>query len=400
MAFKRRAWRAVGQILLFGCGAGVVLAWQAGFYACVCVLILAGLWLGVLATLSEPSGAKRAAPEPELTDPLSVQAEQRLLASLLDQSPAPLVALHPDGVIRAVNRAARTLFRTDDRLVSPQPELLDALRGGGGRLTVALETETGPRTYAVAMTDLAGPRGAMRLAALQDIQPEIRAAEAAALRDLLQVLGHEIMNALTPIASLAATASDLISDQTPASTEQARDAIATLARRAEGLARFVEAYRTLARLPPPRLAPTSLNALLAETARVFDSRWAAGGVRLDLCLLDPDATLRLDLDLMVHALMNILSNGAEAVADAPGEARYVRLSALPAEGGASLTIEDNGSGVSPADHDRVFQPFFTTKAEGTGVGLSFARQVVLAHGGELTLAPQRPGVGATFLLTL
>ena len=399
MASSRWAWRTVGQAVLLACGIGMALAWQAGFYACVCVLALTSLWIGVTAAF--PRQTERiAAPATETVDPLAAQAEQRLLASLLDQSPAPLLALHPDGVVRAHNRAARSLFGVDDRLVSPPPDLVEALGGAGERQTISLQTPNGPHAYALAMTELVGPNGAMRLAALHDIQPEVRAAEAAALRDLLQVLGHEIMNALTPIASLAATASDLLGDQTPAATELARDAIATLARRADGLARFVEAYRTLARLPPPQLRPVSLNALMAETARVFESRWNAKGVRLDFQPLERDATASLDLDLMVHALSNILSNGAEAAVGADEATRYVRLAATVHEHSAVLTIEDGGPGVATADRERIFQPFFTTKAEGTGVGLSFARQVALAHGGELTLLSQRTGVGATFQLTL
>jgi len=401
MASRRQAARILGQVSLFASGVGIVIAWQAGFYASATLLALVGFWLAAVAAWPEPSAALEAR-SAEAPDDDSVRAEQRLLGSLLDQTPAPLLVLHPDGVVRAGNRAARALFRTDDRLVSPPPALVDVLRDdpSGGRLTVDLDTDTGPRTYAVSMTDLVGPSGALRLAALLDIQPEIRAAEAAALRDLLQVLGHEIMNALTPIASLAATASDLLCDETPSPTALARDAVATLARRAEGLTRFVEAYRTLARLPPPNLKPTSLNALLEETARVFDSRWRALGVILKVTLLDPDVTVRLDLDLMVHALMNILSNGAEAALTSPGAAPWVTLTAEAFEAGVNLKMEDSGPGIAPADRDRVFQPFFTTKGTGTGVGLSFARQVALSHGGELTLSPQLARTGATFLLTL
>jgi len=235
---------------------------------------------------------------------------------------------------------------------------------------------------------------------LLDIQPEIRAAEAAALRDLLQVLSHEIMNALTPIASLAGTAVDLLGDETPASNAQARDAVETVARRAEGLTRFVDAYRTLARLPPPSLKSTRLSALLGEVARVFRSRWERLGVMLELNEPALDFDLDLDMDLLVHALMNVMSNGAEATLAGPGEKRLVKLTARARDKGAVLTIEDSGSGVAAADRERVFRPFFTTKAEGTGVGLSFARQVALSHGGDLALLPQRPGIGAEFLLTI
>jgi signal transduction histidine kinase len=325
----------------------------------------------------------------------------------LDQTPAPLLIRNPDGVIRAGNRSARALFQTDDRLLDPPAALVQALRDGatGERLTLSLAhagAAGGLRTYAMPLTDVTGPAGGVtRLAALLDIEPELRAAEAGALRELLQVLSHEIMNALTPVASLAATAVELMEDQTPASTALAREAVATLGRRAEGLTRFVEAYRTLARLPPPRLAPTPIAALVDETARLFRSRWSALGVELETSVAAPgDLVVKLDPDLMIHALMNILSNAADA-ALAVSAAPRVRLAAAAGpSGGVELLVTDNGPGVGAADRDRVFQPFFTTKADGTGVGLSFARQVALSHGGTLTLAPDTAGKGATFVLTL
>jgi len=401
MDFKRQAGRALGQALLFACGIGVVIALHFGLYACTAVLVLLAVWLGsatIWPTYEIGSPSARAPADPAMPS----KAEQRWLGSLLDQTPAPLLVLHPDGVIRTGNRAARTLFRTDDRLIQPPDTLVHALNSPSltERLTVTLDTEAGPRAFAVSMSDLVGPEGALRLAVLLDIQPEIRAAEAAALRDLLQVLSHEIMNALTPIASLASTAVDLLGDETPDATVHARDAVETLARRAEGLTRFVDAYRTLARLPPPALKPTRLGALLGEVSRVFRSRWERQGVMLELNEPALDFDLDLDMDLLVHALMNVMSNGAEATLAGPGERRLVKLTARARENGAVLTIEDSGPGVAPADRERVFRPFFTTKAEGTGVGLSFARQVALSHGGDLALLPQRPGTGAEFLLTI
>jgi signal transduction histidine kinase len=327
----------------------------------------------------------------------------------LDQTPAPLLVRHPDGVIRAGNRAARALFQTDDRLLAPPQALVQALRDGapGERLTLSLAhagAAGGGRTYAMPLTDVTGPAGAVtRLAALLDIEPELRAAEAGALRELLQVLSHEIMNALTPVASLAATAVELMEDETPASTALAREAVATLGRRAEGLTRFVEAYRTLARLPPPRLTPTPIAALMDETARLFRSRWSVRGVELETReALGGDLIVKLDPDLMIHALMNILSNAADAALAAPsGETPRVSLVAgAGPSGGVELAVADNGPGVPAEDRDGIFQPFFTTKAEGTGVGLSFARQVALSHGGTLTLAPPAPDKGAMFVLTL
>jgi signal transduction histidine kinase len=123
-------------------------------------------------------------------------------------------------------------------------------------------------------------------------------------------------------------------------------------------------------------------------------------VRLRVIKPTPDVVLDLDLDLMVHALANILSNGAEAALASGRADPEVILAAQSTGGGVRLTIEDNGPGVCASDGEAIFRPFFTTKAHGSGVGLSFARQVVLSHGGSLTLSPAVPGSGARFAVAL
>ena len=386
---------------MFGSGVGFVLALQGHLYACAVVMVLLGLWLVPETAWGRRFDGREPVIEPA-PPPNAAEIQSRLADSLFDQIPAPLVLLEPTGVVTAANRAARALFHTDNRIVSPPPPLIEALRArtSSGRLTLSLQIDVEPKTYALSIIDLAGPAAPGRIAMLLDIQPEMRVAEAAALRELMQVLSHEIMNALTPVASLAATASDLLSDETPASAALARDAVETLARRAQGLGRFVEAYRRLARLPAPVLAPTSLGALMDEAAQLFESRWPREAVELTVVKPTPDIVADLDRDLMAHALMNILANGADAATACAGRMAHITLSGEMTPAGAVLSIEDSGPGIPPADRDRIFQPFFTTKAEGTGVGLSFARQVILSHGGALNLASARPEGGAIFEVAL
>ena len=400
MAFRRSAATAWGAFLPLACGAGAALCLQRGLFACAAVLLLTGLWSAAHTAWV----IWRKAPvqeQPLAAAGASVEADLRLARSLLDETPAPLIIAGPDGALSAGNRAARRLFRVDDRLVEPPPELSAALgQGDGGRrLTVRLDTPDGPHLYAVSIAELISPRGALRLAILIDIEPEMRAAEAAALRELMQVLSHEIMNALTPVASLAGSARDILLEQASPPAE-AVDALAILARRAEGLTRFVEAYRTLARLPEPVLARVRLRDLLEEAARLFRGRWAAQGVRLDLVEPDHEAVLEIDLDLMVHALANVLSNGAEAALTGGDAEPVVTLAADVSEGSARLIIDDNGPGVRPADREAIFRPFFTTKSQGSGVGLSFARQVAFSHGGSLVVTSPGPAGGARFILAL
>lgn len=401
MGFKAVLLWAGERLLLFASGAGLVLALQGHLYACALVMVLLGLWLAPETSWGRRREIQDGAVEP-ISPPSAGEVQSRLTASLFDQIPAPLVLLEQTGLLRAANRAARSLFRTDDRILSPPAPLLEVLqtRSVGARSTLNLQIDIEPKTYALSIIDLAGPAAPGRIAMLLDVQPEIRVAEAAALRELMQVLSHEIMNALTPVASLAATAADLLSDGTPASNALARDALETLSRRAQGLGRFVEAYRRLARLPAPVLRPTSIDALLDEAARLFDSQWGREGVKLTVVKPNPDVIVELDRDLIVHALMNILGNGADAALGSERRTAEVTLSAQSRPTGVVLKIEDNGPGVPPADRDRIFQPFFTTKAEGTGVGLSFARQVILSHGGALQLANEGSKGGAVFEMTL
>ena len=235
MASRRTAATALGAFLPLACGAGAVLCLRHGLYACSAVLLLTGLWSAAHTAWV----VWRRSPVPEAPIPPAsavVEADLRLARSLLDETPAPLVIAGPDGVLSAGNRAARRLFRADDRLVEPPPELSAALDQSerGRRLTVRLDTPDGPHLYAVSIAELVSPRGALRLAILIDIEPEMRVAEAAALRELMQVLSHEIMNALTPVASLAGSARDILLEE-PSPPAEAVDALAILARRAEGL---------------------------------------------------------------------------------------------------------------------------------------------------------------------
>jgi len=400
MDFRRRVSWIVGQGLLFACGCGLVLAVEVHLYACAAVLLLMGVWIGASVIWSSPAATQPLTPLTPLA-PSGQAMQWRLVSSVLDQIPAPLVLLEPDGRMKAANRAARRLFRVDDRILDPPASLREAagLSAAEDRLTVAFEVSGETRTYAMSMIDLAAPEGVTRIAMLMDIQSEIRTAEATALRDLMQVLSHEIMNALTPVASLAATAVDLLKDGAAGSVAAAQGAVEILARRAEGLSRFVDAYRTLARLPSPSLEPASVTALLDEAAHLFRGRWAASGATLVLTRPDPDIVAAMDFDQMVHALINILSNAADAALSHAARPPVVELAARRRDGGVALVVADSGPGVPAGDRERIFQPFFTTKAEGTGVGLSFARQVALSHGGDLVLAPDAGSAGARFELS-
>jgi len=366
---SRRAIGTIGPSLaLLALGAIGLAAWQSGLWGTVIGTVLGSLWLIVRAVWhgTHPpnvTASAHAAPAADESLPFRL---------VLDQIPIPLIDLRADAA-HAVNRAARAMFSTDDRIL-PLPAVL---RERGPHLM----THHG-RRFRIDRVETAG--GA--LAALIDIDAEERTAEARATADMIQVFGHEMLNGLAPIVSLAE--SGLAAIQSPHGREELLpEILGTLARRAEGLLRFTDSYRTMARLPDPVCAPTSLKALGDDLAHLFSGRWGARiALRRDG---DEGPMAAIDRDQITQAVWALLQNGAEAALAGGGDP-WVSLSIRSSGSEWRIEVSDSGPGVSDADAVSIFRPFFTTKPEGTGVGLSLARQIILAHGGTLTLRNGRP----------
>ena len=396
----------VQPTLLFCCGVLACLAWRTGLYANAVVIgliamafVMGGWWR------ARHQSAAQFPTYPDAHVVLTLQAEQRRLRAMLDQAPVPLVTLSADGTMRAVNKAARTLFACDDRLIAP-PEGLREIIGdhASGEVTVVTLSNglnaAARRRYALSVATSITAEGICRLAVLTDVQAELLTSEARTLRDLLQVLGHEIMNSLTPVTSLAESAGALLARGRPIDLLQVAQALETIGRRAAGLDRFVAGYRTLARLPDPVLRPVAVSGLLRDAATLFDNRWKSLGVLLTLQLPTPDVIARVDPDMVGQALLNLLANAAEAAVAAADRPPCVTLSAFLVGAGVAFRITDNGIGVSEGQEEAIFQPFVTLRAGGTGIGLGLARQIALMHGGTLTLETPTTGEGASFLLSL
>jgi signal transduction histidine kinase len=223
--------------------------------------------------------------------------------------------------------------------------------------------------------------------AVQPVQAAIDAVEMSAQTDLVRVLTHEILNSLTPVTSLAGTAVELLGQEEP-DVAEARLAVATLARRAEGLRRFIDSYRAVARPPEPRRRRFEAPPFAAELARLFAAEWVDH--RLEVTV-EPGLVLDADPDLLAQALINLLRNAAQASAPPAGHGRVrLRITA-----GIIIEVDDDGPGVPDAVRGDIFLPFFTTRATGTGVGLNLVRQIVVAHGWRIELDSGELG-GALF----
>jgi signal transduction histidine kinase len=366
MGFRRAVAPSIG---LVASGVVGVLAWQRGLWGLLTGTLLIAVWLTVLGVRTGPQRRRVVAV------PIAAQEDGGAHRLMLDAVPTPMLTI--DGkAARCLNRAARQLFATDDRVLPPPAGLVDPATSH-----VAYEGRRW-RVDRVVLGD-----GLRMVVALIDIEREERAAEARATAEMIHVLGHELLNGLAPIASLAESGLEAV-ERADADPALLREVLGTLARRAEGLQRFTEAYRALARLPEPRRRAVAVGDLTADLARLFAGRWPRVALSADV---SPDLIASIDGDQLGQAIWALLQNAAEAGADRVWLTAAIEGSALV------IAVRDDGPGIDPAKAPLVFRPFHTTKAEGSGVGLSLARQIALAHGGALTL---EPGTGARFRLTL
>ncbi|MDI6653187.1 PAS domain-containing protein [Gluconobacter japonicus] len=347
-------------------------AWQHGFYATSVLLSCLGIFCAgsvVDAQIRMAQRLKRQ--EPSVVR--SVDREKLRNRALLDHAPVPLLIQYVDGTLHAANRAARRLFMTEGVLRDPPPPLVIALENDGTgpeKRLIRLASSGGgsSRVYALSVGKGGGAGGSVAYLALTDVEAGLNAAEAQALRDLLQILSHEIMNSLTPIVSLSATAEDLFAEQCSLKRERYEtddliiEALGTIRRRTEGLDRFVRGYRDLTRLPEPDLKLTDLGALVQEIVRIFTARWKEC-VALDVVVPSGRIMVRLDAVQMEQALLNLLNNGAEAALAQPDP--QVQLAVEAANDTIAIRIRDNGPGIDMNLRDQILSRLYPSSLEET-----------------------------------
>lgn len=237
------------------------------------------------------------------------------------------------------------------------------------------------------------------LVSMQDIHTELDQNEMQAWQKLIRVLTHEIMNSVSPVASLSGSLEGLIQhlDEENLKTNQKTllEGIDAIKVRSQGLMNFTQSYRKLTRIPNPTLKSVEIKSFLQPIETLFRQSIAETSIKFQVEVEDDEPVL-LDKDLMEQVLINLLKNAWEAVDSHSGEItlRYTKAK----DGQAIFSIADNGSGIPEEIAEQIFIPFYTTKAEGSGIGLSLARQIVQHHGGSLSF--QTSNEGTTFYIKL
>lgn len=327
----------------------------------------------------------------------------RYLHTVVQHVGIGLLAFDQTGRIELMNTAAKRLLQVSharfvNELSRVSPELaamLPKLRANEHAL-LRLEQD-GEMQLSIHTTEFKMQGKHYRLVSLQNIQSELEQKELDAWRNLTRVLRHEIMNSITPIASLSGTIKEMFDTEmrdlgeavlmSKETQQDIADGLDTIQRRSSGLVHFVDAYRNFTSIPKPNFGEVLVKQLLGRVAQLLRNDYRDVGID---CRVEPDhLSVQADVELIEMVLINLTKNAAEVLTTRP-EAMIRLHSYADAHSHVVIEVIDNGPGIVPEALDKIFIPFYTTKRNGSGIGLSWSRQIMHLHKGTLNVK-SKPG---------
>jgi len=334
------------------------------------------------------------------------------LNTIVEHVSTGLLAFDDKGSMQLMNATAKKFLKIDkirniDELIESQSRLYKVLFDLPPGKSTLFRAE-GDVQLAVHATEIILRGKSIKLVALQNIQPELQKKELEAWQNLTKVLRHEIMNSITPIASLTSTMKDILVEDlemkeegsytlNSEAVEDLQDGLGTIEGRSQGLIRFIDAYRDYTTIPLPKIKPTKVNKLIDHVCQLMRPELRKYAIEVDVDIKPKDLEIRVDDELIEQIIINLIKNAAEALEGVEKPKITIR-GYIDEENNPKIEVSDNGQGIIREALDQIFIPFFTTKKTGSGIGLSLSRQIMQLHNGTLTVDSQL-GVKTTFTLT-
>jgi nitrogen fixation/metabolism regulation signal transduction histidine kinase len=331
-----------------------------------------------------------------------------LLRRVVEEIDAPLFAFDPDRVLKLINPAGERLLQQPSvRLLGRTADevgLAECLAAPNESL-ISLPANSSSARWLVAQSTFREKGVPHTLVVLSDVSRALRGEERKAWQRLIRVLGHELNNSLAPIKSIAGSLGGRLRQMelAPEERQDFERGLEIIEARSASLNRFLQAYRQLAQMPPPVVQKVALRPILDRVAFLE--------TRVPVAITPgPDVTLTIDPDQIEQMLINLVRNAVEAVLEqnAPGGrqpgngtleiASPVTINWTIEDQNVILTVDDNGPGI--LNPSNAFVPFYTTKAEGSGIGLALSRQIVEAHQGSIELSNRNGQDGCQVRVTL
>ena len=336
---------------------------------------------------------------------IDLEVQAHYLESILDNVSTGILCFKQSGEILTMNQAASECFGTGR--VNHLKDLDNKHAGIGAKiqgmrssdqLGITVKHGGSDRRISIHISQIKLRQETVRIVALNDITHQMEEQEILSWKKLVRVINHEIMNSMTPIITLAMAIRKKLSDgdrTKPAeqiSTVALEDAIQSasiIEERSIGLVQFIEKYKKLTTLPPIKLERFPAGDLFARTEQLFKEEISKKGIRLILQAAC-NTEIKADRQMLEQVLINLIKNATEALRET--ENPEIELSCrLENDQDLRISIRDNGEGIPPEKQEQVFIPFFTTRENGSGIGLSLCRQIIRLHKGQIHMESSQGG---------
>ena len=320
---------------------------------------------------------------------LQIKEREQYFQLIMECANVGIVVVMESGTVMQTNSKVLNIFGVErfshiDQLRVLSEELCEAMHriGAGEQLTARLTTEIGDQNLVLSCSAMEFEGKQLRVISIGNIHEELDRKEVESWEKLTRILTHEIMNSLAPVTSISLT---LLSSSGDAETM--RQGLETIHTTSDRLLRFVDSFRAVTRIPAPQKAPFYLSELVAESLSLIPHE----GIEIETSIEPEDTMLYADRALMSQVMVNLLKNAVEALAGFEGERKITINSTIDAEERIQIEIMNSGSAIPVEVAENIFTPFFTTKTDGSGIGLAVSRQILRLHGGSLRLKHNEEG---------
>jgi Signal transduction histidine kinase involved in nitrogen fixation and metabolism regulation len=243
-----------------------------------------------------------------------------------------------------------------------------------------------------------------RIISFQDIRYEIEQREVEAWQKLIRILTHEIMNSVSPVTLTSSGLINMLENEgRPKEAQELDDAtidnllmgLHAIRKRSKGLANFVENYRSITKLPQPTFHMFSINNLISQLETLFHDEFANNNIQFTKVIVPADIQLNADEKLIEQVLINLIRNALQALSET--QEKQLKITAVNQNDTITISVADNGKGIPAEIIETIFVPFFTTKTNGSGIGLTLSREIMKLHGGFIKVSSE-PAKGTVFSL--
>jgi nitrogen fixation/metabolism regulation signal transduction histidine kinase len=336
------------------------------------------------------------------------EKQYRYLQFIINHMDIGLLSFHRDGKVEHYNRKAGELLGSSElsnlkplNLRHPDFEkILQEMEPGQSKI-ISITALGETLQLLLRMTQLVYEENPLKLLSLQDVRTELDEQELISWKRLIRVLNHEVMNSLTPIRTLTHAIDRSLEEINPMDADASilndiRENSSLIAKRSASLSEFVNRYREITRISEISMQKVIIAALFQEVKALFQSELSEQDRSCNIQINPPDLKLDGDENMLKQVLINLVRNSMDALKHRNNGT--VSLMARKEGKHIILLVEDDGPGIPAEYMDEIFTPFFSTKEDGSGIGLSFSKHIIRLHGGHISIQ-SKPGKGTSITMT-